>query len=713
MLIRSRTSRTGDGPLSGFVWAGDEDPGWIRFRTDPRSGVMNGIHFSPCNGTVPRGTPFRFRFPNGDQAINGSEGVAMLVLGQLSRDPVRLEGAASTAVNPHAQLAVWEEFLGQKGAGPGAAVQDRHLLLPREVFERTLNGHGLYRRMGDGDLVLSRSAQLRLGAPMSGFDTLTAVRDGAIPFRTGETGDLDLEQARAALVSVSRPSPVAVAWYAGARGDVARFRMQAAQAMPILAGLIAESQDLSRAVDACEPIQPLLTERTGLPKASVKRISKLTIPAPAAPLFEAGEAVRGEDALGVNRTRRFSVSGVVSLDKAMRHLAELAPDRAPRDDKEWAAFYDVLTGCAVPIANAFDLSVKELLDASKGNWVEYRATLARAADFDPDRFDRRTMALTTIDAIEAIEGFTRTALMPQILSSITETGQPLPVVTGEFLADGFDASARLVLGNAKNVAAHLFEVARRFAGRIPAMMEAEGRLGLPDEEGADRFDRYGDNAFPVLAETFTASNGLIVTPLRNFEALSEEGRRMNHCVGGYTTKARDARCHLFSIRNADGTESLSTLELTGMGGEDPVTAAANIGIVQNRSRRNGDPNERARAATEEFMRGLKGGMIPIRFEEVRAWRRARAENPGVARSRTVETTWESVLEHDWSNRTMREALWAEWRTVMGGRIGKANTAGVIYTERSARDLVASMSPRSAAILLDQERAAREQAPAPG
>jgi len=639
-------------------------------------------------------------------AIRGSEGISMLILGQLSRDPVRLEGDTDRIKDPHAQLAAWEDFLGGRNESTQKTVEERRLILPREVHDRCLAAQGMFRRMGDGDLVLARGAQLRLGAPMSGFDTVTAVRDRSLPFRTGPMGELDLDQARQALVSVSRPSSIAVGWYASARGDQARYRMQAAKAMPILAGMIPESRELSRAVDTLDPIQPLITERTGLPKSSLKRISKLTVPAPASPLFEAGEAVRGEDALGVNRTRRFSVSGVVSLDKAMRYLAELPPDRTPQNDKEWAAFYDVLSGCAIPIANAFDLSVKDLLTASGGNWVEYRATLARAADFDPDRFDRRTMALTTIDAIEAIEGFSRTALMPQVLASIVGTGEPLPAVTGEFLIDGFEASAKLVLGNAKNIAAHLFEVARRYAGRIPAMMEAEGRIAA-DADPDGRFDTYGETAFPILTETFHSSNGLILRPLRNFDDLREEGQRMNHCVGGYTTKAREARCHLYSIRCADETESFSTLELTGMDGEDIVTAAANIGIIQNKGRRNGAPSDAAREATEEFMRALKGGVIPIRFEEVRAWKRTQAQGQNPARVYLPETTWESVLEHDWSNEQMRTALWAEWRTVMGGRIGKAQNPGVIYVEREARDLVASMSPRSAAILLDQERAHRE------
>jgi len=708
MLMRSETSRDGEGPLSGFVWAGETDPGWIRFRTDPRSGVMTGVHISPCNGTVPRGTPFKFRFQNGDQAIRGSEGVAMLILGQLSRDPVRLEGDDSRAVNPHAQLAAWEAFLGND-TGPDVAAEERCLRMPQATYNGSLAGTGTFRRMGDGDLVLHRTAQFRLGAPLSGFESIAAARGRSLPFRTGPMGDLDLDRAREALKAVSRPSPVAVAWYASGDGEQAQYRAQAASAMPILAGLIAESRDLSMAVNVRDPIQPLLTERTGLKKASLKRITKLTVSVPAAPLFEAGEAVRGEDALGVNRTRRFSVSGVVSIDKAMRHLSELPPDRTPRDDAEWGAFYDVLTGCAIPISNAFDLSVTDLLEASRGNWVDYKATLARAADFDPDLFDRRTMALTTIDAIEAIEGFSRTALMPQVLSSITGTGQALPVVTGEFLVDGFEASARLVIGNAKNVASHLFEVARRYAGRIPAMMEAEGRVAV---EERDRPDQYGETAFPILTDTFFAPNGLIVRPLRTFEELKEEGQRMSHCVGGYTSKARDVRCHLFSIRTADETESLSTLELTGMDGEDPVTAAANFGIVQNRARRNGPPTPEAKAATEEFMKALKGGELPIRFDEMVDWKRRRAQDPRSVRRVVPETTWESVLEHDWQNEDTRAALWREWRTVMGGRIGKANNPGIVYTERAARDLVASMSPRAAAILLDQERAGRDQVPAP-
>jgi hypothetical protein len=176
MLIRSQITRNPDGPLAGFVWAGETDPGWIRFRTDPRSGVMSGLHLTPCDGTVPRGTPFKFRFPNRDQAMRGSEGVAMLILGQLSRDPVHLEGEAGNTSDPHAQLAAWQEFLGSGPAAPGLTSRDRQLIMPRETYQASLAGSALFRRMRGGDLVLGRSAQFRLGAPMSGFDAIAAAR---------------------------------------------------------------------------------------------------------------------------------------------------------------------------------------------------------------------------------------------------------------------------------------------------------------------------------------------------------------------------------------------------------------------------------------------------------------------------------------------------------------------------------------------------------
>ena len=112
------------------------------------------------------------------------------------------------------------------------------------------------------------------------------------------------------------------------------------------------------------------------------------------------------------------------------------------------------------------------------------------------------------------------------------------------------------------------------------------------------------------------------------------------------------------------------------------------------------------------MEALKEGRIPIHFDEISDWKRRRAQAVRSRAHGNPETTWRSVLEYDWQNEEIRNTLWAEWRSVMGGRIGKATNPGVIYVERAARDLVASMSPRAAAILLDRERGNQDTVPHP-
>lgn len=633
----------------------------------------------------------------------------MAALGQISNNPVYVEGSKPAGLNVHQQLDIWKSFLNEKNAsGSGKGLEDDRLTMSKEMHSRQFAPLSFVKTNRDGEVSIQRGPNYAIGAALSGFDVLRAINAKGLPFKIGKTGDLDVESARKALASVQRPSSAAVAWYAQAPENVAIYRMQAAEAMPVLAGVIAESFELSRAVDSAQSIQSLLTERTGLPKASLKRIGKLSAAVPASPIFETGERAQGEDALGVNRVRRFTVTGHISVDKALRYLSELPPDRTPKDDKEWAAYYDVLSSCAVPISNALNIPVLTILEASKGNWEDFKATLARAADFEPADFDRRCMALTTIDAIEAIESFSRTALIPQILRSIEETGEEVPIVATEYMVSAFEASSDLALGGAKNIAAHLLEIARRYAGRITTMLEIEGRVQAEDEG----MSKYKDDEYPLLTGDYQSENGLTIRPLRNFEELKDEGRAMSHCVGGYTHSARRALCHLYSVRNEKG-ERLSTLELRGINGDSAMTAAGNIAVAQNRAQRNATPPDEARVAVEEFVRRIKSGDVGIRYNEIRAWREKVSGVDQGGPARTSKTTWASVLEFEWNNTGLSNRMWEEWQTVMGGKIGKSNNPGVIYTAKSSRSLLGGMNPRAAAILVDRARAAKEETPEPG
>ncbi|MCE6972055.1 hypothetical protein, partial [Cereibacter sphaeroides] len=542
------------------------DPPWMMLRWEEARNKVSGFAGSPSAGSIAKVRPVTFTAREIELNTVGTCAAWCFVQahGLSIHSP---EAPAGRSLNQ--QVQTWEAFLGattprsagkaQAKAGP--AVQDDTIVLEAAALD-WLQRQGRIRKR-QAEFLPVRTPLLKVGLPVSGFEAMKIQAAAAKIFPVlAPPAGLDIEAARAALAAVARPSSHAVVWYASATGETARDRRQAAAIAPVLAEMIAENPTIARTVDERLELQPLLLERSGLTKAGLKRLGKVTESLPAARLFEEGAAVRGEDALGVNRQRRFTVSGTVSLDVALRHLAALPPDRVPQENADWLIFHDVLAACAIPIENAFEIPVARTLGAAKGDWKSLHATLARAADFPVDRFDRRAMALTTIDAIEAVEDFARSVILPQCLASIVETGEPVPEVSGEHVHAAFVAATKIMTGDAKNVAATALEAARRYASRIPALMAATGFEGgeeIAAAHLADRWARYGTEAFPLLTGEFTAANGLVVRPLPDFDAMRLESERLGHCVGRmYLGKARQGNCHIYSVQSGDGSISHST-----------------------------------------------------------------------------------------------------------------------------------------------------------
>lgn len=94
----------------------------------------------------------------------------------------------------------------------------------------------------------------------------------------------------------------------------------------------------------------------------------------------------------------------------------------------------------------------------------------------------------------------------------------------------------------------------------------------------------------------TARGAWRVVPLLTTSALKEEGRALDHCVGGYTRECVFNRARVFSIRKAGGGEPVATLELRAHG-EGPVWS-----LSQVRGYHNAAPTKAARAAAAEVLR---------------------------------------------------------------------------------------------------------------
>lgn len=707
--------RPRDGGADVYLKVETRDPAWLMLRWDEARQRLTGFAGSPAKGAIARVRPVTFA----SQALNAETVGACALFCLLHSAGLGLrEPGSKTAPGLSDQVSAWESFLGAsqgrrapaKPAKP-AERDDPFVDVTKEVAAWLKLQSWIKPRGGAFDA--ARSDSLQIGAPISGFEAYKI--QGAVSKLFPEVSlpeGLDFDAARTALAAISRPSAHAVHWYASARGETHRDRLQAAASAPLLAEMVAENPIIARTVDAREPLQPLLIERTGLDKGALKRLSRITTPLPAGRLFEDRQAV-GEDALGVNRQRRYDVSGVASLDVVLRHLSALPADRFPQDDASWRICHDVLAGCAIPIENALGIPVAKTLAACKGDWKAFHASLAKAADFAPEAFDLRAMALGTIDAIEAVEDLTRSTILPTMLASIEGTGEPLPGVEREVFMSAFDVAARIVVGDAKNVASSLLETSRRYASRIPALMEATGFHVEQDVDTSDmRWERYGAEGFPLLTGAFIASNGLVVRPLPNFAEMRLESQRLSHCVGHYyLTKARTMGCHIYSVQSADGSQSYSTVELSGMKGEDAPTALANFRIAQHRARNNANPPADAVVAADEFLRTLKSGALTLNFKEIVDWTAHVSARGETEKPRAPSVSWKSVLGMDWQDGARRAGAWEEWRFILGGAYGKSATPEVIWRDKGARDLVGAMSPRAAAILIERARAPVE-APRP-
>lgn len=628
------------------------------------------------------------------------------------------------------QASAWARFLKEREISKGPS--GKSVLVPNtEAMSlisipsdqaNILYGIGIAYRVRAGntdlsdELVTRRHPAFRSGPQVSGFTAYRVHEAVADACKTVQRpASLDLEAAKRALASVSRPTAQAVAFYGVTDPALAERRAQAARAYPILAGLIAESSRLSSCVDQMQPISEALQDRTGLSKASLKRIGKLTVPLPDGPAFGEDEQVRGEDALGVDRLRRSAVRGTVTLGSCLSTLARMPPDRTPQTDPDWTSFVSALAGCATPIGNVLGRKPEEILEASKGDWSGWRRQLARASDFNPDTFERRNLTLATIDAIESLEDFSRAVILPLALRSIQSTGQALPPQTPEYMRQAFQVGVDLALGRSKSVAVSLLEIGRRYASRIPSLIQIDSdqMSQRAIDATAVRWAHLQEGEYPALAQAWQAPNGLVVTPLTTFDMLRTESGRLGHCVGRlYLDPSMAMRSHIFSVQTADHSRSLSTIELSGLASEgNHDSVRMGLRIVQHRGSRNENPQAIAVAASEAWLAAIYSGEIALNIDECRefkAYQSALRQNTGRVNGGPA-FTWKGALGTDWANPEKVARHWEEWTGIIGTPGVRGPGPDVLFRHDGMRRLVEDMSPAAATILAERARAAQAAA----
>lgn len=522
--------------------------------------------------------------------------------------------------------------------------------------------------------------------------------------------DVDLENARLALVAIATPSAATVFHYGDRSAKHHEQHLQAACAYPLFAEMLVINPQLLEIIDNSRPLASAISESTELSRGHLKRIKKLRSPLPFERLFEFGEVAQGTDPLGIERTRRYSIGGELSLDQLIDLFRSFPADWVPANEDEWSAFIDVASACGLPINSGFGIPLEQVLSASRGKWSEFKSSLARAYGMEFKDFDRRQMVLATADAFEMVDDFRNSVIFPLLLGTVLELGNPLPAPSPDLFALGRSIAFHMLTGKAKNIPGSLLSTARHWTARIPALMAAE----TADEEGDTGVSEFHSDgqSWPKLAANFVAENGLVVQNLTTKDQLRDESARLSHCVGRlYLRKARRGDCHIFSIRSADLSKSYSTIELSPVEGNVVEQAIlSQLHIVQHKASNNRRPRKKAIVACQEWLFALRSGKHPADLDATANWRQHQRENRHLEEQDSsysraaIEFKWKAVLGRNWNHTDVGRAVWEEWKSyILRGELSRARHRGFLYTKPQIQEFLNSLCPASALALSEASR----------
>lgn len=634
-------------------------------------------------------------------ALSQAAGLELRASGRNSRDSDRLAR----------EMQDFQLLLSAAGSDAASAAPARPMReaieAPSDILETGCEAEILEERSETG-IRLASGTNLTFEDDVSALRTIQRMAADAaehgIPVPTGFLS-VGTPEAERALRAIESPSAAAVCFFGDRSNPKHRYRMQAAEAYPLLAERLQEVSAYRSAIDDGRQLATLICADTGMKPSQLRRLAKVESPIPSGRLFEFGEPVRGEDLIGVARQRRYTISGAIDLDRLLSLVKPLDPGWIPQNPDEWRRFLEISSACAVPLSSGFGIPVQDILACARGDWTGFHAGLAASAGISAEALDRQRLGLTTVDTFELIDDFSRSVVLPQILAAIAGIGEPLPAPSAVDLTEASDLSRHLVAGKAKNIPGALFEAARKWLSRIPALTDIE-RQFRPAASDAEPGERSSDEWPKLVNAEFEAKNGAVIRNLASKAQLRQESSRLSHCVGRlYLRTAKAGECHIFSVQSKDGGISHSTFEVAPPAASSPSIARADVAIIQHKALRNRAPSRLAFDAAKEWLRAVKEGRLELNLSETADWRSRMKETissasgygdiPGPAQ----QARWEGILDMPFLNGAIRTAIWGEWRNhIVGRHLSRGDSPEIIFARTEARALLARMSPSAAARL---------------
>ena len=535
-----------------------------------------------------------------------------------------------------------------------------------------------------------------------------------------------------------------VRWY-GAAGRQGEIRRQAAQAMPLFAGVIGRSPALRRCVDRQESLLAQLRRSyPALGSGGLKRLGRIAGgTAEQAALGEAFAAAQGEDVIGVNRQRRLSLAGAWKSEEAIAWLEGLAKsaggvDLVPSSDTEWAACSAIWSGMLMPMqAHMGGDSMR--IEVQGGKWQALQAALARDLEWPEGEPPGRSALNTAIvDAVELADQLAADIILPVIDQAVVQhcgmrTQGHLAAVHA--LCHPDTAQAARLVAIEMLVPARAKQPCRAVAAAVRAgltrLTRLEGHRSRPEGGAAGETDASRGWAarnweIPLASGEVQVANGATFRFIHDIDSLKAEGSSMRHCIGrdtmpywkrcwagdglaAHVTPAWPERGH-----GQHGATAFFELVGAGAPGDAPALRLHALhGFANSGVNRTGHP---FRVAVDQLLAMQAAGELAPnrRWGEFRQW----AASPEARRLRgageeveTHQTRLHTVCGRDPADHEITRALWGEWRQVIPGAGGIDAPARAVWRSEAARQVLAIASPATYEAMLNPRPPERQPAAA--
>jgi hypothetical protein len=301
----------------------------------------------------------------------------------------------------------------------------------------------------------------------------------------------------------------------------------------------------------------------------------------------------------------------MTLSPILVFASHVQPDWFPKSPEDWKSFYHVAYALVEDLRVPHQ-SLPAILAGSGGKWAQLaERSVAKAyvnegdpALDDPDTYVR----VAAVNARDTIESFVDMVVLPLI----AHAQEADDVFLNAAIRKGASEWAWDMLFEGRTLP-DLLDVSRRFHQERPAMLEMSERY-----RNAQAKSQIKEGGWPGLTNPVQAPNGFWLVPLCTTEELRQEGQRMHHCVGGYTTQAKACNSHIVSVRtmNPDGSSiSHSTAEFRGIKQAIPET----LHQVQHQAHGNHTPEAVYRDAMAWYVRQIESGRLKTNWELIRAF----------------------------------------------------------------------------------------------